>query len=176
MDQYELAELALARATQLGAAYADIRINRYLGEEISAREQRVQTLARSRSYGFGVRVLVNGAWGFAASPDGRPTAIKRITEQAIVIAKANTAYQRKSIELVPTPKITATWRSAFDQDPFEVATDRKIEFLLEMNAAAMKAKDASFVNSTSRSRMSRSSSLLRTARGRTNMSSAPIRR
>ena len=147
-DKDELAELALARATRLGATYADIRINRYRDEEISAREQRVQALARSQSYGFGVRVLVNGAWGFAASPDVRPAAVERVTDQAIEIAKANSAYQRKPIELVPTPKVSATWRSAFEQDPFEVATDRKIEFLLAMNEAAMKAKGASFVKSS----------------------------
>src|SRR3954469_25722712 len=59
----EAAEAALARATALGATYADIRVNRYRRESIAAREQQVQSVQRSTSRGFGLRVLVNGAWG-----------------------------------------------------------------------------------------------------------------
>ena len=63
----EVADAALAHAAKLGASYADIRVNRYRRESISTREQQVQNVQRSTSYGFGLRVLVNGAWGFAAS-------------------------------------------------------------------------------------------------------------
>src|SRR6187200_1563914 len=63
----EVAEAALARAAQLGASYADIRINRYRRESIATRERQVQNVSRSSSYGMGLRVLVDGAWGFAAS-------------------------------------------------------------------------------------------------------------
>ena len=55
------------QAAKLGASYADIRVNRYRRESIATREQQVQNVSRSTSYGFGVRVLVNGAWGFAAA-------------------------------------------------------------------------------------------------------------
>ena len=144
----EIAETALGRAAALGASYADIRVNRYRRESIATRERQVQNVSRSTSRGFGLRVLVNGAWGFAAGPDVQPAAVRRITDQAIEIAKANAAYQRKSIALVPTPRVSATWRGAFDQDPFEIAADRKIEFLLAMNEAAAKAKGASFVKSS----------------------------
>jgi TldD protein len=63
----EAAEVALARAGALGASYADIRINRYRRESIATRERQVQNVSRSASYGLGLRVLVNGAWGFAAT-------------------------------------------------------------------------------------------------------------
>src|SRR4051812_34856732 len=62
----EAAEAALSRATALGASYADIRINRYRRESIATRERQVQNVSRSASYGLGLRVLLNGAWGFAA--------------------------------------------------------------------------------------------------------------
>ena len=62
-----LAEEALATAKRLGASYADIRINRYRSESITTRERQVQNVARSQDFGFGVRVLVKGTWGFAAS-------------------------------------------------------------------------------------------------------------
>ena len=67
IDKDTLAALAISRAKRLGASYADIRINRYRNEFIFAREQLVQNVSRTQSFGFGVRVLVNGAWGFAAS-------------------------------------------------------------------------------------------------------------
>src|SRR5207249_2292791 len=143
----KLAEVALSRAKKLGVTYADIRINRYRNESIFTREQQVQNVSRTQDFGFGVRVLVKGAWGFAASHIVTPESVRRVTGQAIEIARANAAHQRKPIKLVATPKVVASWKSAFKQDPFEVPTERKTEFLLKLNEAAMKAKGASFVTS-----------------------------
>jgi TldD protein len=74
--------------------------------------------------------------------------VRRITQQSIEMARANAAYQRKPIRLAPAPKVVGSWRSAFAQDPFEVPADRKVEFLLKVNEAALKPKGASFVNSS----------------------------
>jgi TldD protein len=147
INKKELADLALSRATKLGASYADIRINRYRHESIYTREQQVQNVSRSQDFGFGLRVLVNGAWGFAASYLMTPEAIQRCTELAMAIAKANAAYQRKPIHLVATPKVVTTWKSAFQKDPFDVPADKKVEFLLKLNAEAAKTDGVSFVNS-----------------------------
>ena len=68
IDRNKLADIAIARAKKLGATYADIRINRYRNESVFTREERVQNVSRTQSFGFGVRVLLSGAWGFAASP------------------------------------------------------------------------------------------------------------
>src|SRR5262249_42390794 len=88
-DKQHLADLAIGQAKKAGASYADIRINRYRNESIFAREQRVQNVSRTRDSGFGVRVLVKGAWGFAASPLLTPESVRRITDEAIQIARAN---------------------------------------------------------------------------------------
>ena len=74
----EVAEAALARAAALGASYADIRVNRYRRESIATRERQVQNVSRSTSYGFGLRVLVNGAWGFAATNRVEPAAARAV--------------------------------------------------------------------------------------------------
>src|SRR6266436_6180962 len=147
-DKNELAEVCLSRAKNLGATYADIRINRYRNESISTREQQVQNVSRTQDFGFGVRVLFQGAWGFAASPIVNPSSMRRVTELAVAIAKANAAYQRKPIRMVETPKVNSKWKSAFEQDPFDIGTERKIEFLLKLNEAAMRPKGASFVTSS----------------------------
>jgi len=144
----KLADVALALAKKLGASYADIRINRYRNESVSTREERVQNVSRTQSFGCGVRVLVRGAWGFAASHVVDAKSVRRLTEQAVEIAKANAAFQRRPVEMVAAPKVTGKWRSNFERDPFEVATEPKIDFLLKLNAAAMKAKGASFVTSS----------------------------
>src|SRR5436309_3891897 len=147
VDKHQLADVATRLARKLGASYADIRINRYRSESIFTREQRVQNVSRTTDFGFGVRVLLKGAWGFAASPIMTAESVKRITEEAIAIARANSAYQRKPIKMVSTPPVTAKWKSAFEKDPFEVPTEKKIEFLLSLNEAGLKAKGASFVTS-----------------------------
>ena len=69
LDKDKLADAALTIAQRYGASYADIRINRYRLESISTRERQVQTVARGQNFGFGVRVLFKGTWGFAASPN-----------------------------------------------------------------------------------------------------------
>src|SRR5947209_7383190 len=100
-----LADAALTRAKELGANYADIRINRYRRESLFTREQQVQTVLRSQDFGFGVRVLLNGAWGFASSYELTPQVVRQTTEQACSIAKANAMYQRKPVELASPPTI-----------------------------------------------------------------------
>src|SRR5689334_16999439 len=134
IDKDQLADIAILLAQKLGASYADIRINRYRHESIFTREQQVQNVSRSQDFGFGVRVLVNGAWGFAASYNVTPESVRRTTEQAVEIAKANAVYQRKPVQMVSTPKVLAKWKSAFEIDPFDVPVDKKVEFLLKLNA------------------------------------------
>lgn len=147
-DKNKLADIALSAAKKLGASYADIRINRYRYESISTRERQVQNVARSQSFGFGVRVLVKGTWGFAASPVVTAEEALRITAQAVEIARANSAFQRKPVQLVPTPKAVAQWKSAFEKDPFDVSVEDKIQFLMRLNEAALKTKGVSFVESS----------------------------
>jgi TldD protein len=148
IDKNALADIALSTARQLGVTYADIRINRYRNEQISTREKQVQNVSRTQNFGFGVRVLFKGTWGFASSRDVSPEAIRRITNQAVEIARANSVYQRKRVTLAPASKVVADWKSSFDKDPFDVSIDDKIQFLLKLNEQAMKTEGVSFVNSS----------------------------
>ena len=145
-----LAEAALTRAKILGASYADIRINRYRSETIFTRERQVQNVARNQDFGFGVRVLVNGTWGFAASNVVTADEIRRVTAVAVDIARANSMFQRKRVRLAPVQPAVASWKSAFEKDPFDVPLDDKIQFLLALNETALKTNGVSFVNSSMR--------------------------
>lgn len=147
VDRAGLSDVALKTARKLGATYADIRINRYRFESISTRERQVQQVARNQSFGFGVRVLVKGTWGFSSSRNVSASEVERVTRQAVEIARANSAHQRKPIRLVPVEKVVTAWKSAHEKDPFDVPLDDKIQFLLKLNEKAMGVRGVSFVNS-----------------------------
>jgi TldD protein len=142
----DVADAALAHASKLGASYADIRINRYRRESIATREQQVQNVSRSMSYGFGLRVLVNGAWGFAASNLVEPAAARAAAEQAVAIARANAILATRKVTLAEADKVVTTWTSQFKKDPFDVPLETKIAFLLKLNQTAL-VPGVSFVTS-----------------------------
>ena len=85
----ELAMLALEAAKGAGADYADVRFVRNRTQNVSTREQRVSGVSDGETYGFGIRTLVNGAWGFAASRDLTREEITRVAKQAVEQARAN---------------------------------------------------------------------------------------
>jgi TldD protein len=143
----EAAEAALARASALGASYADIRVNRYRRESIAARERQVQNVSRSTSYGLGVRVLVSGAWGFAATNRVEAGAARAAAEQAVAIARAHARLAARKVVLADAGKVVATWVSAFARDPFEVGLESKTAFLMKLNEAALAVPGVSFVSS-----------------------------
>ncbi len=147
-DKNALADTALSIAKKLGASYADIRINKYRIESVNTRERQVQSVAKGQNFGFGVRVLVNGTWGFAASPLVTAKEVERVTREAIDIAKANSQYQTKPIVLVDAPKVSGTWKTAMKRDPFDVPINEKTEFLMKLNEAALSVKGVGFVNSS----------------------------
>jgi TldD protein len=147
----DLADVALNVARDRGASYADIRISRTLNQAVATREKRVQNVTNVESFGFGVRVLAGGAWGFAASSTLTKEEIMRVTERALSIARANAAIQRVPITLVPVEKYPdAKYVTPVKQDPFTVPLSEKVDHLLRINAEAMKVKGPGpiFVNSS----------------------------
>jgi TldD protein len=144
----ELGDIAVALAKKLGTTYGDIRVNRYRTERISTRERQVQNVSLDQTFGFGVRVLLNGSWGFAASSEVTPDEVRRVTREAVDIARANAGRQRKPVQFLDAPAVKANWRSAFEQDPFDVSIEQKIERLLKINEAALGVKGVGFVNSS----------------------------
>jgi TldD protein len=137
----ELADVALNVAKQRGASYADIRISRTRNQFVNTREKRVEGVTNTETFGFGVRVLVDGVWGFAASSRVEKEEIGRVAERAVSIAKANKAIQRQRIELVPVEKyVGAKYTTPVERDPFSVPLSEKADYLLRVNAEAMKVK------------------------------------
>jgi TldD protein len=143
----ELADVALNAARAKGASYADIRIGRYLNQGIAARENRIQNVGSSESYGAGVRVIVNGCWGFAATNNMSKDGIAKTAEAACAVAKANAKIGGVPVELAPQKGFgEVSWKTPIEKNAFEVPIKEKVDLLLSVNGAAM-AGGASFVNS-----------------------------
>jgi TldD protein len=142
-----LADVALNTAKSLGATYADVRIGRYLNQFVATREKKVQGITNTESFGVGIRVIVNGTWGFGASNEVTTDGIKKATERAVAIAKANSKFQTEPVKLAPTPSYgEVSWKTPIKKNGFEVSIKDKVDLLLNANSKAME-KGASFVNS-----------------------------
>ena len=121
---------AVAAAIAGGASYADARGVETASEALSVRDRTVEALDRVRSMGFGVRVLVDGAWGFASTAvltDHEPDRIARI---AVEVARASATAISKPVELAEEPAHRATWKSPFEKDPFAVSLEDKVTLLM----------------------------------------------
>ncbi|MEM9301773.1 MAG: TldD/PmbA family protein [Pseudomonadota bacterium] len=142
-----LADAGLNAAKAAGATYADVRVGRYLNQFVVTRENKVQNIVNTESLGVGVRVIANGTWGFAATSALGPDDMTQAAATAVAIAKANSKYQDKPVELAPVKGVgEVSWRTPIEKNPFEVPIKDKVEMLMEVNAAAMEA-GASFINS-----------------------------
>jgi len=148
VDRTKFAEMALGLAKKGGAAYADIRVNRYRNQSLSTRERQVRRIDSDSSFGYGVRVLRKGSWGFAASPDFSERRLGEVVRQAIEIAEANSALQAQPVRLAPQKPQRDRWRSAYKTDPFQVPLEKKVGLLMEINEAALRVKGARFVTSS----------------------------
>ncbi|MEX2231631.1 MAG: TldD/PmbA family protein [Cyclobacteriaceae bacterium] len=143
----QLADAALNTAKASGATYADIRIGRYLNQFINTREDKVEGIQNIESFGAGVRAIVNGTWGFAATSDVTADGIKTATLRAVAIAMANSKCQREPVKLAPAKSHgQVKWATPIKKNAFEVPISEKVDLLLRANAAALK-NGASFVNS-----------------------------
>jgi TldD protein len=143
----ELADIALETATAAGASYADVRIADYNRQSIFTREARVRSVQDSEDRGFGVRVIVEGTWGFAASAEITTGEIARVAKRAVALARANSRLQKEPVRLAPVERHVAVWNTPIESDPFEVPLAEKVELLLSVNAAALAVAGVSFCSS-----------------------------
>lgn len=141
----ELADVGLNAAKAKGASYADVRIGRYLRQFVATRDKRVQGVANTENYGVGIRVLVNGAWGFAATHTVTKDAIAKAAEQAVAVAKANAKIQGEPVQLAPQKGYgEVSWKAPIEINAFEVPIKEKVDLLLQVNDIALQ-NGASFV-------------------------------
>jgi TldD protein len=142
-----LANEALDAARKAGATYADARIGRYRRQTISTRERQVTDVSDSESYGLGIRTLVDGCWGFAATSQMTRTGAQRAAADAVAMSRAARIVRKHRVELAPVTPVTGTWMTPVAKDPIEIAIEEKIAMLLAVNEAALKVPTVRFASS-----------------------------
>jgi TldD protein len=155
LARYENADieaLLLQAVDQLrsgGASFADARIGRYRRQNISTREQQITGVSDTGSMGLGVRALLNGTWGFAATRELTPDGVAAAVREALAIARANRIPGAEPVILTPGQKHgRVTWKSAYTTDPWDVPLEEKAALLFKANAEALKVPTVRFVSTS----------------------------
>jgi TldD protein len=143
----QMADVALNAARSKGATYTDVRIGRYLNQFLITREDKVENIVNTESYGMGIRVIAGGSWGFAATDKLDKDSIARTAELAVSIAKENARLLIEPVQLAPQKGYgEVSWKAPIEKNAFEVPVKEKADLLLSVNDAAMK-NGANFINS-----------------------------
>jgi TldD protein len=130
----DLALRALDAAARRGVTYADVRAIESREQEITTKNGKAGHVASNESVGIGIRVLVSGCWGFAATDKLTSEGVEAAAQLAIEIAGSGTAARKREVSLAPEEKYEATWVSQFSIDPFSIPVDQKLGVLLAVDA------------------------------------------
>jgi len=144
----ELANEALNAARSAGASYADVRVGHYRRQSVATRELKVTSVTDSESYGLGVRTLIDGCWGFAATSRMTKAGARQAALNAATMSKAARDVHKRPVELAPVKPVQGTWITPVRKDPINIALEEKVALLLATNEAALKVQGVQFVNSS----------------------------
>jgi len=140
----DVARQAVDAALKAGAGYADARMVTEEGESLSVRNQEMEGIDRSLSQGLGIRVLVGGYWGFAASARMDEAEIARTASLAVEIARAASRLPTDPVRLADVEPVTASWSTPVQEDPFLVELDEKVALLMEASRRAQGVAGVAF--------------------------------
>jgi TldD protein len=127
----ELINHILDLAKMKKAAYADIRVVHRRVEEVSVKNGKVDGLTRNEDHGFGVRVLCQGAWGFAASSKPNKAEMEKTLNRALKVARSSSRIKERDVRFPRGSAVVEKYRTAASIDPFSISPDRKVHLLLE---------------------------------------------
>ncbi len=143
----ELLERAIETARIRGAAYADVRHVHRREEDLTVRTGRVEAASSSESEGLGIRVLVDGAWGFASTSFLDAADVDRTADLAVRIARASATALRRPVVLDERPPVTGRYATPLREDPFSVPIEEKLADLLAADAAMRAVAGVAFTES-----------------------------
>src|SRR5687767_8299778 len=130
-EMKDLVERALDLAQRKGAQYADVRVQRQESQSVAVKNGTVEQVALGEDAGFGVRVLVDGAWGFASSYRLNAAEVESVTDQAVRIARASARVHQRPVILGEPVRSRGSYKTPLQIDPFTVPLEEKIALLLK---------------------------------------------
>ena len=125
---------ALDTAAARGASYADVRVIAQRSRALSTKNGKVGSASDTESVGMNVRVMADGAWGFAASAELGRGAVEATAVRALEIAKASARVKREAVRLAPEKPAVAEWSTPYKIDPFTTSVEQNIELLFKIDA------------------------------------------
>ncbi|MDP1823076.1 MAG: TldD/PmbA family protein [Archangium sp.] len=143
----------LDAAKKAGATYADLRIHRRREEGVRVRDDHLESVDDTERFGVGVRVLVNGAWGFASSPQVTVKEGVRLAGVACDLAKANATVITRRVELAPNPAHVDVWQTPLQKDPFKIPVADKAALLLSVCEKLRAVKGINFCDASLSTRL-----------------------
>jgi TldD protein len=136
----DLGSWALDTATQRGATYADVRVIDERSRALATKNGKIANASDTRSQGFNVRVVVDGAWGFASSADLDRASVEGTAAQAVAIARASAKVKQKDVRLVPEKPATAEWTTPHKIDPFSTSIEQNLALLQNVDSELRSVK------------------------------------
>ena len=130
----DFAHRALDTAQARGASYADVRVIGIRQRYLSTKNGHPAQVREAESFGLGIRVIAEGAWGFAATDDLNRPSVDRTAAQAVAIARASALAKKDDIRLAPEEKIVDRWAGPCRIDPFTVPVSTCVDLLLKVDA------------------------------------------
>ncbi len=143
----QVAAAGLQAAGEAGTTWADVRIERLRGQDLSLRDGRLESLGDDESVGVAVRIVHDGTWGFAASSDVSVAEVVRLAREAVEVARASRPLNSEPVELADEPAYpSATWVSSYDVDPFSVDPAEKTALLADWSRRLLSSDDVDHVD------------------------------
>jgi TldD protein len=130
-------DLSLETAQKLdNVTYVDVKYLKRTNESLTVKNDLLEQSSRGSNSGMGIRVIAEGAWGFAATNVVNNDNVKLIAEKAVRIARASARAQKFPVKLAEEPTHEAKWVTSLKKDPFDVSLEEKIELLIDSNKSA----------------------------------------
>ena len=123
-----------------GATYADVRVMHHRQRDLTTKNGRVGTLGQNESIGLGIRVVANGAWGFASTDQLTREGVAACAAQAVAIARSSALAKKENVELVPEGAYVDSWIGPCQKDPFEIPLETQLDLLLAVDGVMHKQK------------------------------------
>ena len=130
----QIANWALNVATMRGASYADARIVSQRSRALTTKNGKVGSASDAESAGMSVRVIADGAWGFAASEDLSRAGVEATAARAVEIARASAQVKQQDVRLAPEKSVCAEWTTPHAIDPFSISVEQNIALLLNIDS------------------------------------------
>jgi len=134
----ELAQKVVAMSESAGATYADCRVVRRESEHIAVKNREVETFISGDDMGVGVRVIIDGGWGFASTNRLDQASLEACVERAVAVARSGARARKRPVRLAPEPVHVDEWVRPVAIDPFAVDTAVKLDLLTSCSAAMLK--------------------------------------